>query len=119
MVDGIWRAFYRWLLDFGFGTRYGTLLDEVVILCGIDISYTTCVLRRMVACMGVGYTLDEEHWALGGRMLSLRSVGITWHVRMSAWLKDAWVEGALLMVVCVLGTHMLRRSVGALDACRG
>jgi hypothetical protein len=42
------------------------------------ISSTWCMLRRMVACMGVGSTL-EECWALGGRVLSPRSIGTTWH----------------------------------------
>jgi hypothetical protein len=60
-----------WLLDIGLGARYGTLLNEVVILCGIDIFYMVHVLRRKVACMGVGSTL-EECWTLGGRALSPR-----------------------------------------------
>jgi hypothetical protein len=36
---------------------------------GVDIFYMVCMLRRMVACMGVGFTLEEERWALGGRIL--------------------------------------------------
>jgi hypothetical protein len=44
----------------------------------ISSTWHAC-LRRMVACMGVGSTLEEEHWALGGRALSPRSIGTTWH----------------------------------------
>jgi hypothetical protein len=39
LVDNIWRYFYRWLLDLGLGVICGTLLDDVVILCCIDILY--------------------------------------------------------------------------------
>jgi hypothetical protein len=53
LVDDIWRAFYRWLLVLGPSAKCGTLFDEVVILCGIDIFYMVHMLRRMVACMDV------------------------------------------------------------------
>jgi hypothetical protein len=43
LVDDIWRALYRWLLDLGLGARCGTLLEEMVILCGIDILHVALV----------------------------------------------------------------------------
>jgi hypothetical protein len=45
LVD-IWRAFYRWLLDLGHGARSGALLEEVVIVCGINIFYMAHVLGK-------------------------------------------------------------------------
>jgi hypothetical protein len=61
LVNDIGRALYSWFLDLGLGARCGTPFDEVVILCVIDIFYMLHVLRRMVACIGVAYTLVEEH----------------------------------------------------------
>ena len=55
LIDGI---FSRWLLNLELGDRCGTLLEEVVILCRIDIFYIAHVLR-MVACMGIGSTWEE------------------------------------------------------------
>lgn len=59
-----------WLLDLGLGARHGIVIDELVILYCINILYMACVLRRMVACMGVGSTL-EKWWTLGGWHSSL------------------------------------------------
>jgi hypothetical protein len=67
LIDDIWRDFYRWLSDLGLGSRCDTFLDKVVILYDIDMFYMMCMLRRMVSCMGVGATLEEERWALRER----------------------------------------------------
>jgi len=75
LVDDIWRDFYRWLLELALGARCAAL-DEVVILCDIDIFYMTCVLKWMVVCMRVGSTL-EGGYTLGGKVLSSRCVGTT------------------------------------------
>jgi hypothetical protein len=60
LVDDIWRVLYRWFLDLGLGARCHTLLVKMIILCGTDTFYMDDVLRRMVSCIGVGYTLERE-----------------------------------------------------------
>jgi hypothetical protein len=60
-IDDICKYFYWWLLDLRLGARCGIILDDVIILCGINFFYMMCTLRRMATCMGVGFTLKEDH----------------------------------------------------------
>ena len=117
----MWWALYRWLLDLGHGVICGILLNEAVILCGIDIFYMVCMLRRIGAWMGVGSNLEEKCWASGGRMLSSRPQKhwdhLAYHRKIRTWLEEAWVEGALLVVVCRPKTYVEEQhwSVGCLS----
>jgi hypothetical protein len=62
LVDGICKDLYKWLFDLGLGAGCGMLLDEVVILCCIDIFYMAHMLRRVVSCTSVGYNLERIFW---------------------------------------------------------